>query len=161
VKNRAFVFFILILILVDLVLHVGFGYGAGAPDLITAAALLSARRVSGAMASVVGLVLGLLADSMSIAAFGASAVGLVIVSYLGAWTRDMFEGNSTLFVAFYLFVGKWLRDIIVFLVAPSAHQGETLSVLWTAVPMHALVTAVCGAIALMIYRAVVGERRLR
>jgi rod shape-determining protein MreD len=161
VKNRAFLIFTLILIAIDLSLHVGLGYGAGAPDLLTVAALLYARRLTGVRACLTGFVLGLLADSLSLVGFGASAVALVVVSFLGARTRDMFEGNSALFIAFYLFVGKWLRDVIWFIVAPSAHEGQALNVLWTAVPLHALITAVSGAAALMIFRAVVGERRMR
>jgi rod shape-determining protein MreD len=160
-RNAAFGIFIGILILIDLALHVGLGYGTVAPDLITVAALLYARRLSGAAASFVGLILGILADALSLAAFGASAVALVVVCYLGARTRDMFEGNSALFIAVYLFIGKLLRDAIWFVAAPAAREGQPLNVLWTVNPIHALVTAIVGAIALAIFRAVVGERRLR
>jgi hypothetical protein len=73
----------------------------------------------------------------------------------------MFEGNSTLFIAFYLFLGKMLRDAIWFLCAPAAREGQAINVLWTTTPIHALITAISGAIALMLFRAVVGERRLR
>ncbi len=160
-KNRAFLIFILILIAFDLALHIGLGLGALAPDLLTVAALLAARRLSGVKAAIVGLLIGLLADSIALVGFGASSIALVIVCFLGARTRDMFEGNSALFLGLYLFIGKWLRDAIWYAVAPAAHEGQQLSTLWTAAPMHALITAVCGAIALMIFRAVVGERRLR
>ncbi|MEO5510606.1 MAG: rod shape-determining protein MreD [Longimicrobiales bacterium] len=160
-KNREYLAFIIILIALDLSLHVGLGFGRGAPDLLTVAALLSARRLSGVKASLVGLVLGLLADSLALVSFGASAVALVIVSFLGARTRDMFEGNSTLFIAAYLFLGKWLRDAIWFGAAPAAHAGDPINLLWTVTPLYALITAVCGAIAISIFRAVVGERRMR
>lgn len=160
-KNRAFLIFVLILVAIDLSIHVGLGYGAVAPDLITVAALLWARRLTGAYAAVMGLALGLLADSLSLVAFGASGVALVVVCFLGARTRDMFEGNSTLFIAVYLFIGKWLHDAIWFLVATEARQGQPINTLWTVSPIHAAITAVSGAIALAIFRAVVGERRLR
>lgn len=160
-KNRPFLIFIIILVLLDLAIHIGLGYGPGAPDLLTVAALLWSRRLTGVAASFVGLITGLLADALSLVAFGASSIALVIVCFLGARTRDMFEGNSTLFIAFYLFLGKLLRDAIWFAVAPAARQGQDISVLWTVAPLHALVTAVTGAIALMIFRAVVGERRMR
>ncbi len=160
-KNRAYLVFIILLVAIHLILHVGLGYGAGAPDLLTVAALLSARRLSGAQASLVGFMLGLLADSMALVSFGASSVALVIVSYLGARTRDMFEGNSALFIGVYLFLGKWLHDVIWFFAAPAAREGLPTSALYTAAPIHALTTAAAGAIALMLFRAVVGERRLR
>jgi rod shape-determining protein MreD len=161
VKNRAFLVFVAILIVLDLSIHIGLGYGPGAPDLLPVAALLWARRVSGVAASFIGLLMGLLADALSLVAFGASSVALVVVCFLGARTRDMFEGNSTLFIAFYLFVGKLLRDAIWFMVAPAAREGQAIDVLWTVAPLHALVTAVSGAVALLIFRAVVGERRMR
>jgi rod shape-determining protein MreD len=161
VKNRSYLVFILILIVVDLAVHVGLGFGAGAPDLITVAALLSARRLTGVKASLIGLVLGLLQDSLALISFGASGIALVLVSFLGARTRDMFEGNSILFITAYLFIGKWLRDAIWYLFAATANDVDPVSTLWTAAPLHALITAVAGAVALMIFRAVVGERRLR
>ena len=160
-KNRAFLVFAIILIALDLSLHVGLGMGPAAPDLLTVAALLYARRLNGASAALLGLFLGLLADSLSLVAFGASAIALVFVCFLGARTRDMFEGNSTLFIAFYLFVGKLLRDAIWFVFAPAAREGQGVDVLWTTYPIHAVVTAIAGAVALMLFRAVVGERRMR
>jgi hypothetical protein len=47
------------------------------------------------------------------------------------------------------------------MVAPAAREGQAIDVLWTVAPLHALVTAVSGAVALLIFRAVVGERRMR
>ncbi len=160
-KNGAFATFIAILLLIDLALHVGLGYGTVAPDLMTVAALLAARRLNGAKAALVGLMIGLLADSLALSSFGASAVALVIVCFLGARTRDLFEGNSLLFIAVYLFIGKWLRDVIWFVTAPDARQGTPMDTLWTVSPLQALTAAVAGAVALMIFRAIVGERRLR
>ena len=161
-KNGAFTIFIVILVALDLLLHVGLGYSVGTPDLITAAALLAARRMSGVRASLLGLFLGLLADSLSLVSFGASGIALVCVCFLGARTRDMFEGNSALFIAFYLFLGKWLRDIIWYFAAlGQSGDGAPTSTLYTNAPVAALITGVAGAVAYMIYRAVVGERRFR
>ena len=37
---------------------------------------------------------------------------MTIVGVAGARTRDLFVGDSLLFLVSYLFVGKWLRDLV-------------------------------------------------
>jgi len=100
------------LLVLHFVLHVGFGYGRGAPDLLTIALLLAAREVGLGGAAVVGLFFGLLEDALSVLAFGANTVAMTVTGILGALTRDLFVGDSMLFVVSYFFVGKWLRDFI-------------------------------------------------
>lgn len=94
------------------VLHVGFGYGRGAPDLLTIGLLLAARDVGLGPAAVVGLVFGLLEDALSVLAFGANSVTMTAIGIAGAFTRDLFVGDSRLFVVSYFFVGKWMRDLL-------------------------------------------------
>lgn len=150
-----------ILVLAYLVLHVALGYGAAVPDFIAIAVLLGARRLTPPQAAALALGLGLIADALALEAFGASAVALVVVAFLGARSRDLFEGASLLFIAFYLFVGKWLADALYLLIAPGARIDGWAAQLLTQVPLRALYTAVAGAVALALYRSVVGERRGR
>lgn len=159
-RSSSFGIFIALLVLAHLVLHVALGYGGVVPDFITIAVLLAARRSSPPAAAALGLVLGLLADAFAVGAFGATAVALVVVAWLGARTRDLFEGGSYLFVGFYLFVGKWLADILHLLLTRGLQRGELGSLL-TAAPLEALFTALAGILALAAYRSVVGERRGR
>lgn len=104
------------LLFLHLLLHVGLGYGRGAPDLLTIALLLAAREVGLGSAAAVGLFFGLLEDALSVLSFGANAVAMTSVGILGALTRDLFVGDSRLFVVFYFFVGKWMRDVIHWIV---------------------------------------------
>ncbi len=99
-----------ILSVLHFVLHVGLGIGRAAPDLLTIALLLMAREVGVGSAAGAGLVLGLLEDSLSVLAFGANTVAMTMVGILGALTRDLFVGDSRLFVVSYLFLGKLARD---------------------------------------------------
>ena len=99
-----------ILALLHFVLHVGFGIGREAPDLLTIGLLLVAREVGLGTAAAVGLFFGLLEDSLSVLAFGANSVALTTVGILGALTRDLFVGDSRIFVVSYLFLGKLTRD---------------------------------------------------
>ena len=101
-----------VLLLVHFVLHVGVGFGRGAPDLLTVALLLAAREVGPGTAAGIGLFFGLLEDSLSVLAFGANSVAMTVVGVLGALTRDLFVGDSRLFVVSYLFLGKVTRDFV-------------------------------------------------
>src|SRR5918996_687187 len=113
--GASFWVFIIVLVIVHLVLHVALGLDAAAPDLITAAVLLSARILGGSSAAAVGLVLGILADALSLTTFGAQALVNTVIGFLGARSRDLFEGDSLLFIGAYVFIGKWLRDALYFL----------------------------------------------
>jgi hypothetical protein len=110
---------VVVLVVSHFVLHVGFGFGRGAPDLLTVGLLLAARELSLGGASVVGLVFGLLEDALSVLAFGANTVTMTAIGIAGAFTRDLFVGDSRLFVVSYLFVGKWMRDLLHWLMMSS------------------------------------------
>jgi cell shape-determining protein MreD len=100
------------LVTLHFVLHVGFGYGRGAPDLLTIGLLLAAREVGLGAAAAVGLVFGLLEDALSVLAFGANTVTMTLIGIAGAFTRDLFVGDSRVFVVSYFFAGKWMRDLL-------------------------------------------------
>jgi cell shape-determining protein MreD len=100
------------LVIAHFVLHVGFGYGRGAPDLLTIGLLIAAREVGLGPAAVVGLVFGLLEDALSVLAFGANSVTMTAIGIAGAFTRDLFVGDSRFFVVAYFFAGKWMRDLL-------------------------------------------------
>ncbi len=93
-------------------LHVGFAIGPAAPDLLTVAMLLSAREIGMGRAAGLGLVFGLLEDALSVLSFGANTVAMTVVGALGAITRDLFVGDSLLFLVSYFVIGKWLGDFI-------------------------------------------------
>ena len=101
-----------VLVFFHLLLHVGLSYGRGAPDLLTLALLFLARELTTGGAAAAGLVLGLLEDALSVLAFGANSIAMTVVGIAGALTRDLFVGDSRLFLISYVFVGKWTRDLI-------------------------------------------------
>lgn len=93
-------------------LHVGFGTGLAAPDLLTVGLLIAARELRSGWAAGLGFAFGLLEDALSVLAFGANALTMTVVGIAGARTRELFVGDSLLFVVSYFFIGKWLRDIV-------------------------------------------------
>ncbi len=150
--------FIALLVIAHFTLHLAFGLGATAPDLLTVAVLLGARRLGGGAAAALGFALGLLRDALSLVAFGADAVAMTVVGFLGARSRDLFIGDSVVFVALYLFLGKWLHDAIYYLVGGHGVNGDAVARLLIEAPLASLYAAAAGTAALLLYRLITGER---
>ena len=153
-SNAPFWVFIILLVVLHLTIHVALGVRGAMPDLLTIALLLGSRRLSGAGAAGLGRALGLLNDALSLTAFGALALTYTIVGFAGSRSRDLFEGDSLLFVAVYVFLGKFLRDLIYLVLT----RTEPWSALWSSVPLASLYAAIAAMIALTLYRAATSDR---
>ncbi len=101
-----------VLFVAHFLLHVALSLGAEAPDLLTVGLLIAAREGGLGRAAALGLAFGLVEDALSAVAFGANSVAMTIVGVGGAFTRDLFVGDSRLFFITYFWVGKWLRDLL-------------------------------------------------
>ena len=103
----------LILVFLHFVLRLGLGIGAWAPDLLTVALLLNVRGMRLGTAAAVGFTLGILEDAFALVAFGANTLAMTVVGILGAQTHVLFVTTTSLaFHIVYLAAGKWLRDLI-------------------------------------------------
>lgn len=156
-RTTSFWAFIAILILLDLILRVALGITV-IPDLIVVAVLLGARRLEPAGAALFGLLLGVLADSLALVAFGASAVAFVVIAYFGARSRDLFEGDSYLFITVYAFLGSWGIHAIRYVIGSYMAAGVEPTRLLTDVPLESLYVTIAAIVALVTYRAVTGHR---
>lgn len=145
--------FVAILVVLHFVLHLSFGFGIEAPDLLTVAVLLGARQLRGGRAAAYGFALGLLEDGVSVSAFGAAAVTQTVMGYLGARSRDLFVGDSLLFLGLYLFLGKWLRDALYYGVASMVRRGDAVGALLVSAPLAAAYAAAAGTVAIVLYRS--------
>lgn len=145
--------FIAVLVALHFVLHLTLGLGVWGPDLLTLAVLLAARQLSGGAAAGVGFLLGILEDAVSVGAFGAAAITQTVIGYLGARSRDLFVGESVLFLSLYFFLGSWLQQALYYAVAPAVRRGETVETLLVHAPLQALYVAVVGVLAMLAYRA--------
>lgn len=143
--------FVFALVILHFVLRIGMGLGQLAPDLLVVALLLAARELRAGMAAGLGLLLGILDGSVVPPSLGASALVLTILGFLGARTRDLFAGDGLVFVALYLFVGKWLFDLLLYVVSGSVVRPDIASLLLIS-PLAALYAAVAGVIAVSAYR---------
>lgn len=145
--------FIFLLVLIHLVLRVTLGLGELAPDLLTVAVLLGARAARPSLAAMLGLVLGILRDALAVGGMGSAAVVLTVLGYLGARTQDLFEGESVVFAALYLFLGKWLHDSVYWLLRRGpVREGDLVEVLLIAQPIAALYAAAAGVALLVLFR---------
>ncbi|MFW5947114.1 MAG: hypothetical protein ACOCUW_01365 [Gemmatimonadota bacterium] len=144
--------FLALLVAAHFTLHLSLGIEARAPDLLTVAVLLAAREVPGGPAAGVGFVLGLLEDAVSLGAFGAGVVTQTVVGFLAAGSRNLFVGDSVLFLGTYLFLGAWIQDGLYFTLAGGARRGDPLETLLLMAPLEALYAAAAGLVAFLAYR---------
>jgi rod shape-determining protein MreD len=130
-------------------MQVGFGWGHWAPDLLSVGLLLVARQVRTGTAAGLGFMFGVLEDAFSVLAFGANAMAMTVVGILGARSRDLFVGESLLFVSMYLMLGTWLRGAIHWIAAGDAVRVEAVRVLLVEAPISAVYAATVGTVLLV------------
>lgn len=152
-SSPSFWVFIVLIVLLHFILHVAVGLDTVA-DLLTVAVLLASRRRTGFGAALIGLGLGILGDALSLTTFGALALVYTVIGFLGARSRDLFEGDSLLFVGVFVFIGKWLRDALYLVLTRTEPWGSLL----TSAPLAALFAALAAMVGLVLYRAATGER---
>src|SRR3954454_1920611 len=103
----------LILVLLHYTLRPLLGWRAPM-DFLLLALLLSAIRVRPAAAAIIGLILGIVSDSLTPEALGAGAVAMTVVGYLASWLKAVFFADNLALNAFFFFLGKWIFDVIYF-----------------------------------------------
>jgi rod shape-determining protein MreD len=128
-------------------------------DFLAIAVLLVAVRARPGAATLVGFVVGLIADSMAPMSFGAGALAFSIVAYAASSLKAAFFADNLALNAVFVFLGKWVGDL-VFLAAEHRLGGSEFlaqALLWS--PLAAAVTAVVGLVVLAVVRPVVGTPR--
>ncbi|HEY2849998.1 MAG TPA: rod shape-determining protein MreD [Gemmatimonadaceae bacterium] len=128
-------------------------------DFLVIALLLVAVRARPGVAALAGFTLGLLADSLTPAAFGAGALAMTAVGFGASWLKDAFFADNIALNGVFIFAGKWVFDTI-FLLAERRLQGTDLLVqlfVWS--PAAAAVTAIAGLMVLLTARPVLGSAR--
>lgn len=132
------------LVVLHLFLHLGLGLGPEAPDLLTVGLLVAVREGGVGTGAGLGFFFGLLEDAFSVLAFGANTVALTLVGALGARARDLFVGDSVLFVVAYLALGKWARDLLHWVVVGEAVREPFVREVLVQGGVGALYAAVVG-----------------
>lgn len=127
-------------------------------DFLLIALLLGSVRMRPGLAALYGLLLGLMADSLLLGGFGASALAMTGVAFGASWLKAVFFADNLVLNGFFLFVGKWLFDVVFFLVERRVHGGELLMQIFVWSALAAAVTALVGVLALMVMRPLLETR---
>jgi rod shape-determining protein MreD len=137
---------VVVLAVLHFLLHLGFGLGNIAPDLLTISLLLAAREVGMGTAAGIGFAFGLLLDAFSLLAFGANSVAMTLLGAAGARTRDLFVGDSFFFVVSYLFLGKWVKDLLYWALVGEGIREPFVQAILVGSSVNALYAAAVGVL---------------
>jgi rod shape-determining protein MreD len=121
-------------------------------DFLLLALLLSSIRVRPAVGALIGLLMGIVADSLTPESLGAGAVAMAIVGYLASWLKAVFFADNIALNAFFFFLGKWVFDVIYFVAEGRLGGVELVQQLLLWSPLSAAATALAGVLLLVIMR---------
>jgi len=127
-------------------------------DFLIVALLLGSVRLRPGAAAVYGFLLGLVADSLAVSAFGASALAMSLVGFAASWLKAVFFADNLALNGFFLFLAKWAFDMIFLVVGHRAEGVELLMQIFVWSPLSAAVTAAAGVIALSLLKPLMEAR---
>ena len=127
------------------------------PDFLLIALMLFAMRSSPGLAALAGFAVGIIADTLTPARFGAAALAHTLVGYLASWGRAVFFADNILVNAGFVAVGLWLRDFIVLMASGTDHRQMFTELIFYS-PLQALTTAGFALIVLITFRSMFSVR---
>ena len=143
---------LLFLVTLQFTLRAFLGSPRVAPDFLLVALLVFAIQARPGHAAIAGFLVGVFADALSPAAFGAGALAHTAVGYLAAWGKAVFFADHLLVNAVFFFVGCWVRDALVLLVGRHAEGATVLWQLGFWSPLMASTTTATGVVVLFMFR---------
>jgi rod shape-determining protein MreD len=121
-------------------------------DFLVIALLIASVRMRPGLAAMLGFAMGLVADSLSVGAFGSAALAMSVVGFAASWLRAIvFAENLALHAAFF-FAGKWLFDVVFLIIERRLKGFELVTQLFIWSPITAMVTALAGILVLILMR---------
>jgi rod shape-determining protein MreD len=121
------------------------------PDFLLVGLMLFAMRSGPGVSAVAGFMVGLAADSLTPARFGAGALAHTVVAYVASWARAVFFADNLLVNAAFVAGGVWLRDFLVLVVSGSG-DSSILTELAVYSPLQALSSALFALVILLAFR---------
>lgn len=121
-------------------------------DFLIIALMFGSVRMRPGLAAVFGFLLGLVSDSLSPGAFGAAALGMSVVGFSASWLKAVFFADNLALNGFFIFLGKWVFDLIFVIVGHRVHGAELFMqiVVWSS--LSAAITALVGILAIALLR---------
>ena len=120
------------------------------PDFLFVGLMLFAMRSGPGVAAIAGFVVGLTADALTPAQFGAGTLAHTVVAYLASWGRAVFFADNLLVNAAFVAVGLWIRDLLVLALSGSAQPLLVELALYS--PLQALTSALFAMLVLLAFR---------
>lgn len=127
-------------------------------DFLVVALLLGSVRLRPGYAAMYGFLLGLVSDSLGTGSFGVAALGMSLVGFAASWLKAVFFADNLALNGFFLFLGKWVFDLIFLIVGRGLHGTDLAMQIFVWSPLSAAVTAVAGVLALSILRPLMEMR---
>ena len=121
------------------------------PDFLFVGLMLYAMRSGPGAAALAGFLVGLTADALTPARFGAGALAHTVVAYLASWGRAVFFADNLLVNAAFVAVGLWVRDLLVLAVSGTGDR-PLLAELAVYSPLQALTSALFALLMLVVFR---------
>ncbi|HUO52217.1 MAG TPA: rod shape-determining protein MreD [Gemmatimonadaceae bacterium] len=149
--GTAFAFVVLVLLQYTLRPLLGWPLG---PDFLLMAVVVASVRVRPGTAAVIGLLVGLVADSIGTDPFGASALAFTVVGFAASWVQGSVFADDLTVDFLLFFAGEWVYSAIFLFAARTSSAAPILAPLLVWAPVRALVTALFGVATLAILRPV-------
>lgn len=121
-------------------------------DFLLLAVVLIAVRVRPGWGALLGFAVGFVTDSLTPSALGAGAVAMTLVGYAASWLKAVFFADNLALNAFFFFAGKWVFDLVYFLLERRLGGLELVQQLTVWSPLAAAGTAVAGVLLLLLMR---------
>jgi rod shape-determining protein MreD len=127
-------------------------------DFLVVALLIGSVRLRPGAAAVYGFFLGFVADSVDVSGFGAAALAMSLVGFTASWLKAVFFADNLALNGFFLFLAKWVFDLIFLILGRHAHGAELAVQMFVWSPLSAAVTAGAGVIVLTVLKPLMESR---
>jgi rod shape-determining protein MreD len=121
------------------------------PDFLLMALVFFSMRAGPGAGAVAGFLVGVVADALTPARFGAGALAHTLVGYFVAWARAVFFADNLAVYAGFVAAALWLRDLVL-LLASGTYSSPFLAQVTLYSPLQALTTALFALLILAAFR---------
>ncbi len=143
-------FLVLVLLQYTVRPMLGWPYG---PDFLLVALLVVAVRVRPGTAAAIGLLVGLVSDSIGTGPFGAASLAMAVVAFGASWLQSVVFSDDLTVNAMLFFFGEWAFAALYLLIARSPGSPIVMPALVWA-PVAGAITALFGVATLMVLRPI-------
>jgi rod shape-determining protein MreD len=126
-------------------------------DFLLVAVLLVVVRLRPGVAAWLGLAVGLAADALSPAAFGAGALAMTLVAFAASWLKAYLFADDTAVALAFFASGKWAFDVVYVLAERRLGGAGLLLQVFAWSPIAAVATALTGVVVVVVARPLLGR----